>query len=245
MPPGSLIECDAADGADAVALALALEHALPLLDALQAWLGAQAADAEPAAPAPWPAPDEALTIAAQGVGRVALPWRSLPADCFGRPLQVSGLTLVWPEVPCELLLATFAADRIEAHQLVPGAMLLLPQTFTAPSTPLALTARPQGAAPLLGGLMFDIAADCWHAAPTVVTAAPPPDDDAWHLLSASPFAPSASCWFGDAGATTAWPPLRTIALRRRGHAAAVGRLAAVGTGWGLLIEDAPAAARAA
>jgi hypothetical protein len=129
--------------------------------------------------------------------------------------------------------------------LVPGAVLLLPHTFTAPSAPLALTARPQGAAPPLGGLAFDIAADRWHAAPTVVTSALPADDDAWHLVWASPFAPSASCWCGDTGATIAWPPLRTIALRRRGHAAAAGRLADLGAGCGLLIEDAPATARAA
>lgn len=255
--PGRLELWVGQDGAasDAVAQALALDAAMPLLGAVEAWLGAPIAHLRPAAPPlQWPSHDDALTLSLPDGSRLALPWAVLRP---GHRFDAGGVAVTWPALACELQIEALASDRIDARALAPGAVLLLPASFAATAgLALPLRARAAHAWPTLCGLAWHPRRDWLRlTAPTLEDEAPshqagaaspsrthgpsPGDghaEPAWHIVAAEPLLLSAACWFGG-GAERPLPPPRRATLRHGARALAHGALVPAGAGMGVLIEQ--------
>jgi hypothetical protein len=228
-----LLELQAVDAAatHAVAHALALEALMPLLAAVETWLGAGFEQIEPAPATPdWPT--QALTLGVQGLGRLALPWQALRV---GQALNSAGFTLEWPTLACELLFESLASERIDRRHLVCGGMLLLPSSFASASAPLPLLARPQRAWPRLGGLTWDARRDTLQLASAALVETPS-GRAGWEVVAASPCELSVAHWFGGAALPAPMPPPRGVALRHGDETVASGRLVPAGAGIGMLID---------
>lgn len=232
---GSL-ELATTDARNAVAQALALEPALPLLEAIEEWLGTTLTRLEPVAALDWPDDGRALNLGVRGLGRLALPWSALRV---GQRLVLPERFVVdWPTLACDLVFESLAHDRLALHELLPGSVVLLPASFAKPSgAPIALQLRPHRGWPRLEGLRWDASRErLGFDAPALRDPTPGPAVAPWEVVAAEPCAIDASCWFGGAATAAAPAPPRQVALRHLGDVVASGRLVPVGSGIGMLVD---------
>lgn len=236
----------------AVAQALALEAALPLLAALELHLGHALGAVEPLAATSAPAlhgRQDVLTWQLPGLGRLLLPAAALRP---GVALLPAGLRAVWPTIGCTLVLDRIAAARIAADTLAETRLLLLPGSFggfgasgsastpggaggnSTPGETWPILARPALPWPLLGGLAWWPARARLHLTPRLASDARDAGD-LWELVSPLPCRISAACWFDATPAEPNLPaPPAAALLRRAGRTWAEGSLVPVGLGWGLM-----------
>jgi hypothetical protein len=222
---------------DAVAQALALEPWLPLVDALERWLGAPLRLGAPL-PRDNRRAGELLNL---GVGRegdsarceLALPVARLSGAALG-PFA-PGWVLHWPRIVCDMLIEVWPDAALDAARFEPGALLLLPASFdsTAPERRVRLTAAAHGAR-----------AARWRGSecrlgPNDALPSPPSAAHAWAAVALRAVSFDAQHWYG---CTPAPPPhaevrIDALELRYGGRLVASGRLAPAGRGHGLLIEQ--------
>lgn len=231
------LELAAADAVHAVDQALALEPALPLLEAIEQWLGTPLTQLEPiAALDGWPDDERALSLRVQGLGRLALPWHLLRVG--QRLVLPGGIVVGWPTLACDLIFESLAHDRLALHELQPGSVVLLPGSFAIPpGAPLALRLRPHRGWPCLDGLHWDAVRERLRFdALSLHEPTTGPPVAAWEVVGAGPCAIEASCWFGGTATAPAPAPPRQVTLCHLGDAVAGGRLVPVGTGVGLRVD---------
>jgi len=228
---------------DAVSHGLALGAHGVLLDALETWLG-ESLDPVPASggAAVVDGVQLQLSAASSGLGcRLDLPsaaLRSAPPAALRE-----AFTLRWPEWPCEVLLDSVPAERLQASSLHPGCLLLLPRSF-GPAWPVQLRVLGRHSAPACTAdwLAEHGRLDLRSAA----TASAPPmhDDTAWHIVFEATPEISAEVLLGLATRTQAWTPAPgddAVVLVRGGRRRATGRLLTAGRGFGLRIDSVTAA----
>jgi hypothetical protein len=223
---------------DGVAQARALAPALGLLAALEQWLGTRFLAIKPidgVAP-PWPHASQALTLPLLHGGgnsaRLAVPWTALP---WGQKPPVA-LAVQWPRWRADVLLQTLDAQRVSAQSLRPGAVLLLPTSFTPASTwPVQLQ--------LGDGLPHrTVGRDaCWHTQQSELTLHEGRTPElastagAWCLVHEQPLQVDARAWFGGLEETLPLPTAG-VHLMREGQSHAHGRLMPCGPGFGFLVD---------
>lgn len=234
------LECPAAEPAaqHAVAHALALAPALPLLEALETWLGTPFdAVAPQPAPAPWPGAARALTLPlplATGI-RLALPWPLLPLGRAAPPALAPALAAL--PVALQVEIDRIAVHRLPASELLAGALLLLPRSFAAGGAaawPVRLVPAAAGL-PALAGARWDAPAG-WLQPQRPAPADAPGAGHAVVLdgLAVLPL----GAWFGVPAPGMALAA--GAAALQLGERPVNGRLVPCGAGFGLLLGPAPA-----
>jgi hypothetical protein len=222
---------------DGIAQAQALAPALPMLAALEAWLGVELPCPQPIVDGGREAPAGSLVLPFEAQsplvgGRLVMPWAALKP---GRP-AAAALAVQWPQLPARVCLQRLPGPRIAAERLEAGAVLLLPDAFAGewmvwlhPDTaPLdALPARWQAAQ----GRLF-APADARFAEP----AARLPAHADWSAWLSEPVAFDLRLWFGASPRPLDLPPACAVELRLGNEPLAWGRLLPCGAGWGLRIE---------
>ena len=224
---------------DAVSYALALRAQQPLLDAIEAWLG-ESLD---------PAPALGATIVVDGV-QLQIEGGSLDGPC-SLHLPTSALhappppalrdkfTLRWPAWPCEVLLDSVPAERLQAAALHAGCVLLLPRSF-GPAWPaqirmLGRNAMPACAAQWLPELkLLEL-----RGTPTPLRA-PNRDATDWQIVFETTAAISAEVLTGLATQVQGWTPPPgddAVVLLQQGRRRASGRLLPAGRGVGLRVDS--------
>lgn len=225
----------AAAATDAVGQALALEPWLPLVDAIERWLGEPLRLGAPV-PGDTRRSNELLTLAIGREGdaarcELALPVARLRGAALG-PFA-PGWVLHWPRIVCDMLIEAWPDAALDAARFEPGALLLLPASFdaAAPERRVRLMTDAHGAR-----------AGRWRGSECRLgpnDAAPPLPAPAWAAVAPRAATFDARHWYG---CTPAAPPpaearIDALELRRAGRVLATGRLAPAGRGFGLLIEQ--------
>lgn len=232
--------------AEGLAQARALAAALPVLAAVESWLGSDL-------PCPEPRQVPAVTeraasapglilpfdpVSALAGGEIVLPWAALKP---GQPVP-GGLPVRWPLWGAGVCLQQLPAARIAAGRLVPGAVLLLPAGFDGPWSvrvqALDLSAPTPAPSPPAG---WQVAAD-WQprqarlsmAGGPVATAAASADEP-WSVWLSAPLRLDLRAWFGGCASDVSLSA-GPAELRRGSQAVAAGCLLPCGAGWGLLID---------
>jgi hypothetical protein len=262
---------DAADGD--VAAALALAPMLPVLQALEHWLGLGFESLHPVRDVPAVA-EGALVLglpllgptcgatggATDGVADVvvdagahsvaapaslALPRAWLP---FGRQ-PPAALSLQWPRLACRATVQVLDAEAVDASALEPGAVLLLPQAFAdEPRWTVTLQPGDAGLAdawPPLSLQGWTPQAGCHPAAVgrVRVVAGPPATAPRWRVDLAQAPSVCASAWFGAPAGVPG--PAAPGQLWCGTWLCAEGEFLPVGRGWGLRLTAVHAVAEAA
>jgi hypothetical protein len=222
-----------------VAQGRALAPALGLLAALEQWLGARFVAVKPidgVAP-PWPHASQALTLplllGGGNSARLAVPWTALP---WGQ-IPPAALAVQWPRWRADVLLQTLDARRVSAQSLRPGAVLLLPTSFTQASTwPVQLQLgddlphRPVGRDARWHTQQNELVL---HEGRTPELASTP---GSWCLLHEQSLQVDARAWFGGLEETLPLP-IAGVHLMYRGQSHAHGRLMPCGPGFGFLVDS--------
>jgi hypothetical protein len=219
-----------------LAQAQALAPALPVLAAVEAWLGHDLPCPQPAAGDSPEPPPGALVLPFDASsplvgGRLVLPWAALKP---GRPAS-SALGVQWPRQSARVCLQRLPGPRIAAARLEPGAVLLLPDAFAGDwAVGLYPETAPMGAV----SARWQVSRGRLHApaeaGPGHLASQPPAPAD-WSAWLVEPVALDLRAWFG-APSRLIELPASPVELRQGETPLAWGRLLPCGAGWGLRIE---------
>ncbi len=219
---------------DAVAQALALEPWLPLVDAIERWLGEPLRLGAPVPPAGRRSAEH-LTIAIGRDGEAARCELALPLACLaGTALGpfAPGWVLHWPRIVCDMQIEAWPEGALDATRFEPGALLLLPSSFgTATSERrVRLTAGAHGAR-----------AARWRGSECRLgpNDAAVPSAPAWSAVAPRAVSFDAQHWYACTGVAPQNAEVRidALELRHAGQVVVTGRHAPAGRGHGLLIEQ--------